>query len=136
MEKKVAEIEPSVNITLSRKDEGRKRLEKIKNEETRTVRGIFRCYETPQAAVRICIKKYKDVPMFDKTMVDGLEYEVPLYVARHLNGIDKCAAEAPSGLIHSCSYPIHAYTIDSRGVSRVDVGQYRSRFGFNSLDYS
>ena len=125
-----------INVVLSKKEEGKRRLEKLKQEEMRMVRGTFRCYDAPGAPVRLCVKKYKDTPVFDKTLVDGQEYEIPLYVARHLNGIDKTAAEIPNGKINSCAYPIHAYAINQAGVPLINVGQYRSRFGFMSADFN
>lgn len=126
--------EKKVNFNPSRKEEGKKRLEALKMEETRPVKGIFQCYECPGSSAHICVKKFKDVPMFDQVMIDGQEYEIPLYVARHLNGIDKCAIEL-NGMIHSCSYPVHKYAMDKNGNTRIDVNKHVRRYGFQSMEF-
>lgn len=126
--------EKNVNITLSKKDEAKLRLKKLQEEEVHTVRGRFVFHECPGGSVRICVKKFKEVPLFDMTMQDGKDYEIPLYVARHLNGYDK-GAIALNGLINSCAYPVHAYAQDQMGNSRIDVGTWRRRYSFQSLEF-
>lgn len=127
-------LEKSVNITLSRKDEAKMRLKKLQEEETQLVRGRFVFHECPGGSTRVCQKKFKEVPMFDKVMHDGKDYEIPLYVARYLNGYDKCAT-ALGGIINSCAYPVHAYAQDNMGNSRIDVGTWRRRYSFQSLEF-
>ena len=83
-------------------------LQKFVEEETKLVKGRFRCYDNPGSSVRIQVRKYKGVQMFDKTMIDEGTYEVPLYVARHLNGVDATATHL-NGKINSCSYPVHGF---------------------------
>lgn len=126
--------EKNVSIITSRKDEAKKRLKKLQDEETQMVKGRFIFHECPGGSTRITCKKFKDVPTFDQVMEDNKVYEVPLYVARHLNGMDR-AAEALNGLINSCAYPIHKHAQDSQGAPRIDVGQWRRRFSFQSLDF-
>ncbi|MFZ1075272.1 MAG: hypothetical protein WAN50_02765 [Minisyncoccia bacterium] len=126
--------EKNVNITLSKKEEAKARLKKLQEEEVQTVKGRFIFHECPGGSVRVCMKKFKDVPLFDITMQDGKEYEVPLYVARHLNGYDK-GAIAVNGIINSCAYPVHQYAQDAQGISRIDIGQWRRRFSFQSLEF-
>ena len=128
------------------------KLKELIEEETKLVRGRFRCFETPGGSLRGQVRKYKDVPMFDKTMLDGETYEVPLYVARHLNGIDKVAG-ALNGKIGSCSYPVHGFKHakgDILPASELGVGPNSEggipvpivgitkrvrRFGFESLEF-
>lgn len=86
-------------------------LRKFIEEETKMVKGRFRAIENPGDRARIQVKKYPGVPMFDKWMVDGEIYEIPLYAARHLNGVDVTAA-ALGGKIGTCSYPIHGFRME------------------------
>ena len=84
------------------------KLQRFIDEETKMVKGRFRCFDNPGSSVRIQVRKYKNVPMFDKWMIDEGTYEVPLYIARHLNGIDATATHI-NGKVNSCSYPIHGF---------------------------
>ena len=126
--------EKNVNITLSAKDLAKQRLKNLQEEETRMVKGRFVFHECPGGSTRVCQKKFKDVPVFDKTMKDGQDYEIPLWVARYLNGYDK-GAIAVGGIINSCAYPVHAYAQDQMGNSRIDVGTWRRRYSFQSLEF-
>jgi len=130
------------SVGLSAKD----RIKKLQEEETKTVKGRFRCFETPGGSLRVQIKKYKDVPMFDKTMLDNEVYEVPLYVARHLNGVDHLAKNI-NGKINSCAYPVHSHLmignewspskLDDMGqpVPQIGVAKWVRRYGFESLQF-
>lgn len=128
------------------------KLKALIEEETQLVRGRFRCFETPGGSLRVQVRKYKGIPMFDKTMIDGEMYEVPLYVARHLNGIDKVAG-ALNGKIGSCSYPVHGFrhsggeVLPSSAMGAgpngeggipvpiVGIAKRVRRFGFESLEF-
>lgn len=135
-----------------KKLEGADRLKKIIEEDIKIVKGRFRCYETPGAIEKITVKKYKDVPMFVKTMIDGEVYEVPKYVARHLNGIDAVARDR-NGDIGSCSYAVHGFKWDKQGpmpastpgvgpngepgtpVPLIGIAKRVRRFGFESMEF-
>jgi hypothetical protein len=67
-------------------------------------------------------------------MQDNQEYEIPLWVARWLNGYDRMAEDL-GGLVNSCAYPIHKHAQDAQGVARIDVGQWRRRYSFQSMDF-
>ena len=93
------------------------KLKELIVEETRLVKGIFQCFETPGSTTKIIVDKYPlrlGVRKFEKEMTDGETYEIPLYVARHLNGID-VSAGALSGSanrntnIGTCSYAVHGF---------------------------
>jgi hypothetical protein len=129
---------------------GRDKLKAFIEEETKLVKGRFRCLDNPGSAVRIQVRKYKDVPMFDKTMIDEGTYEIPLYVARHLNGIDATATHI-NGKINSCSYPIHGFkahgdqlaasteTMGPDGITLIPIDNVVKRvrrYGFESLEFS
>lgn len=143
---------PIPDIIQRNKAEAADRLRKLVAEETKLVKGKFRCYETPGAFATIQVKKYKEVPMFSKTMIDGETYEVPLYVARHLNGIDVVARDR-NGDIGSCSYSVHGFKWnagDPMPASTLGVGPNGEhgtpvpatrvakrvrRYGFESLEF-
>jgi hypothetical protein len=148
----------SPHVTKSIKELGKEKLKELIKEETRTVKGIFQCFETPGASVKITCRKYPGVQPFEKTMTDGETYEVPLYVARHLNGTDASAgAILPNELrntnIGSCSYPVHGFKWsgpqapqsvmgDVPGhasgipVPMVGIAKRVKRFGFQSLEFA
>ena len=140
--------EAPVNILIpkSTKELAREALAKFIVEETKMVKGRFRCFETAGATTRIQVRKYPGVPMFDKSMTDGEMYEVPLYVARHLNGID-VTARAVDGKIYTCSYPVHGFkyngdlapasAIGEGGVPvpLIGISKRIRRFGFESLEF-
>lgn len=123
------------------------RLKKLMEEEIKIVEGRFKNYETPGGNLPFCAGKYPGQPLFKMTFEDGGVYKVPLWVARHLNGIDKTAQEL-NGRIGSCSYPIHAFKWDANQpapesqvgadgvpVPVVGVGKRKQRFGFESLEF-
>lgn len=133
------------------KEDAHSRLQQFMEEERKMVKGRFRCYETPGSRTRIQVRKYKDLPMFDKTMIDNEVYEVPLYVARHLNGVD-VTAQHINGKINSCSYPVHGFTFQGNNfpqsvegsgpngeagvpVPLIGVAKRVRRYGFESLEF-
>lgn len=130
----------------STKELSRKKLEKLMKEETINVKGRFRHYETPGASQRFHVRKYANIPPFDKLMTDNEIYEIPLYVARFLNGIDKMAMEC-GGKINTCAYPEHEFVydesnnLDQRRDGQVGrqqataIGKWTRRFGFESLQF-
>jgi hypothetical protein len=156
------------HVTKTDKEKAKEKLRELMQEESKLVKGIFQCFETPGSTVKITVKKYPGidkggVPHFDKTMTDGMIYEVPLYVARHLNGTDITAGamgppELRNSNIGSCSYPVHGFLWNkgapapqsamglasdgSRGgmvempVPIVGVSRRVKRFGFQSLEFA
>jgi hypothetical protein len=91
-------------------------------EESRMVKGIFRCHEPRGGSVTLSYKKYKQDPVKTYTFRDGETYEIPLGLARHLN--------------NKCNYQVHSYILDSQGKPMVDyAGSKVSRMNFDSLDF-
>lgn len=142
-------------IQKPKSEQVKEKLLQLIKEETRMVKGIFQCFETPGATVKITCRKYPEkygVEVFDKTMTDGFTYEIPLYVARHLNGIDASAgvlSNNPNPNIGSCSYGIHGFTwkpgeaapsatTDHKGVivPFTSVVRRVKRFGFQSMEFA
>lgn len=120
-------------ISLDRKEEAKRKLAKFIEEETKMVKGIFQFFECPGSSATVTVKKYKGYE-FAKTMTDGKEYEVPLYVARFLNGID-VTAEAIGGKLGTCSYAVSKYLMDKDGNPMVVNDVRKKRFGFQSLEF-
>lgn len=113
----------------------KKELLKFMEEECRPVKGIFKNYECAGGGTLIVQHKYPGQPHFSQWLQDGQEYEIPLWVARYLNGID-ITATALKGKIGSCSYPRHSHCVDKNGQSIIVEGQRRHRFGFQSLEFA
>lgn len=151
-------VTPSVSIespavhTKPSKEVVKDKLKKFIEEETRLVKGIFQFFECPGGSIKIQVRKYPGVPMFEKEMMDGCEYEIPLYVARHLNGIDVTAA-ALNGRVGTCSYPVHGFKMSDMAdlkpsalgmapghsgipVPIVTIAKRIKRFGFQSMEFA
>jgi hypothetical protein len=116
------------------KSAARAKLKKYMDEELRMVRGTFQNFETPGMALDLQVRKYPG-HFFKQTLRDGEECEVPLYIARHLNGID-ATAEALNGKLGTCSYPIHSHMMDMNGNPIVCEGKRKRRFGFLSAEFT
>jgi hypothetical protein len=125
------------------------RLAKLAEEEKKTVKGRFRNFENPGCSATVTVLKYpeKYCPKFVKTMMDNEAYEIPLYVARFLNGTDITAKEA-GYKINTCSSLIHGFHSNPDGSVKVSDGtdpggipvpvftnKYRRRYGFESLEF-
>lgn len=92
-------------------------------EESRVVKGTFRCHEPRGGSVKFVFRKYKWDPVKTYFLEDGKEYELPLSVARHLN--------------QNCNYGVHSQVMDSQGNPTIDrSGKVVSRMNFESLQYS
>jgi hypothetical protein len=136
-----------IKVQSTSKESSKALLKKLMEEETKIVKGKFRNYECPGASHKICVKKYKEIPKYEQVLEDGKTYEIPLYVARHLNGVD-ATAKAIGGKVHSCEYPTHGFKWDndSNGPkSQLDGGmvvplivpqKWNRRFGFESLEFN
>jgi hypothetical protein len=147
------------HVTKSARDAAKEKLQELIKEETRLVRGIFQSFETPGATVPIFIKKYPGIPPFKMSMTDGYTYEIPLYVARFINGIDVSAGALSDDkdprhqMIGTCSYPVHGFKVAMGGdlaqsslgsgpqgeggipVPIVGVASRKKRYGFQSLEF-
>lgn len=150
------------HVSKSQKDIAKEKLHQLMKEESRLVKGRFQCFETPGASVKITIQKYPTpkqggIPHFEKTMTDGQMYEVPLYVARHLNGIDATRGAASNEQkldpnIGTCSYAVHGFKMTSTlpppsaegygpsgesgiPVPIIGIAKRVQRFGFQSTDF-
>lgn len=114
-----ASVTPISGLHVSRetKELAKEKIKELIAEETKMVLGTFICFETPGASATITVRKYPGVPTFSKTMKDGESYQIPLYVARFLNGQDVSvgAVDNPnkgSQLIGTCQYGVHGWKMD------------------------
>lgn len=121
-------------MTAEEKGAAKKKLDAFIKEETRMVKGIFQNFECPGGTQPFSVKKYPGIEPFNKIMEDGKEYEVPLYVARFLNGID-VTAEGLGGKLGTCSHPVHSHIVDKDGNPTVSLEKRKKRFGFQSLEF-
>lgn len=130
-------VSPSNTVPILSSDakkSAKEKLEGYMREELKLVKGIFQNFETPGMAVPIQIRKYKG-HFFNQILEDGKEHEIPLYVARFLNGID-VTAEAIGGKLGTCSYPVNSYIMDKDGNPTVNVSKRKKRFGFQSIEFA
>ena len=113
------------NQSVSKKSKETKKprnLRWLRDRDREMVKGMFKFYEVPGGSMDFVYKAYKEDQVERYDMVDGEIYTIPLGVARHLN---------TSGW-----YPIHAYTMDERGVPSMKIGQKKRRYGFQSLEFT
>ena len=123
------------------------KLKKLIADETKLVKGRFKIYENPGSETTVHVRKYPGIPPFVKVMRDGEMYEIPLYDARHLNGVDYCA-EGCDRKTHTCAWPTHGFTMpdkntfapathDDQGmpVPIIGVQKWNKRYGFESLEF-
>jgi hypothetical protein len=135
-----------VKVQKSRREQTKELLKKFIEDDTRVVKGKFRNHETPGASQRVIVKKYAEVPIFDRVMEDGKIYEIPIYVARHLNGTDITAKQV-GGKINSCAFPVHGFKWEGNRdappstedggiiVPLIQPRKWTKRYGFESLEF-
>lgn len=109
-------------------------LKRMWKDESRIVKGRFLCFEPIGGSVTFVFRKYPWDQATEYTFIDDKEYDIPLAVARHLNGID-ITAKKIDGKIHTCSYPVHQYKKQKDSdVPAPDIGKYTRRFAFQTLE--
>src|SRR5690606_19530079 len=101
----------STVVSADPKKAAKERLHKIMQEESRLVKGDFKCYECPGASATFSVRKYPGQGTKTYIIGDRQEDEIRLRVARHLIGID-AKASGIRGEANSCDYPVHHYPID------------------------
>lgn len=119
--KKDKEIKETADFTCGSADDDK--VYRKWKEESRLVKGVFRCREPEGGSVKFAFRKYKWDQTQWYTMFDGEVYEVPLAVARHLN--------------KNCNYPIHSHILGPDGNPTVDrAGKTKSRMNFESTEFA
>lgn len=125
-------MEKKINTEMKTKEETPKDLTTVKNngkldtkymrdKDREIVKGMFRFFEVPGGLLKFSYKKYREDQVEDYALQDGMVYNIPLGVAKHLNTFGK--------------YPVHAHRQDEAGNSSQYVGKTISRFAFHSMDF-
>ncbi len=120
------------NYTDDQKKKFKTDLKKMWEEEKQIVHGRFLCFEPRGGCVTFAFRKYEWDHPTQYTFKDGEEYDIPLSVARHLNGID-ITAKAIDGKINTCAYAVHNYKQNASGGTSVDIGKYVRRYAFQTM---
>lgn len=139
------------HVSKGTKEIARDKIKELIQEETVLVKGIFQFFESPGGSATITVRKYQGVPVFTKTMCDGKTYEIPLYVARFLNGTDVSAGAVDNPgngttYIGTCGYGVYDFkmadkssdpkvNVDSIGTPVARVTNFKRRYGFQSTDF-
>ena len=107
-------------VTVIDKRASNEKIEKLREEEAKPVKGIFKNLECSGGAIRFVYRKFKGDPVDTYTLEDGKEYELPLGVARHLNT--------------NCAYPVYKSELSNERL--VDVpGRMVNRYAFLSTEF-
>jgi hypothetical protein len=97
-------------------------LEKMRKEDNKLVKGVFRCHEPRGGSVTLVWKEHKGDPLRRWHLEDGKEYEIPKGLARHLN--------------KNCNYYQHTHILGKNGEPDVNrAGKKISRMNFESLEF-
>lgn len=109
--------------TLS-KDEKKSYIDWLRDRDMEKISVTFINREVQGGSVEMVCKPYEGCE--DKfTFEDGMQYTIPLYLAKRLN-------EEFQGL--GTWYPTHAFIMDAQGRPIVGVGKKNKRFGVVSAD--
>lgn len=125
-------------------------LVKQAKEESQLVKGRFKNYAVPGGMMEVNQRKFHPAlaPPFKKIMFDEGIYEIPLWVARWLNGVDSGAPHI-NGAVNYCRHPIHGFKhqkqdevkfgVEDRGgvprPSPTEPVKWERRVGFESLTF-
>ena len=120
-------------------------MEMLREKDMRLVKGTFRNIECPGADQLVHVKKYPG-QAYRRVLKDGQRYEIPYYVASHLNGNDR-VAEKIGGQIHSCQKVTNSYKIPEGAMFAGSIDDDTSpkpiptpttwtrRYSFDSLEF-
>lgn len=111
----------SVQNQESHKVQALQNLKAMCDRDREKVKGIFRFFECPGGLLSFVFKAYRWDPIERFDLQDGEIYTIPLGVAKHLN--------------KNGWYPEHNYLMDETGRPHMKVGQKKTRFGFQSLEF-
>lgn len=128
MDKKIKKDEPLDTIVPKNFDRSKK-ISLPCYEDVPKVKGIFRNIEYPGTGISFPFRKGWKGPIKNFTFFDGLEYEVPITLAEHLN--NNCAYKTlkwvSSDGIESTAKPVGPATMPNYAQK---VGKVKNRFMF------
>ena len=108
--------------TPAKKSVSKEEMEKLRKEDNKLVKGVFRCHEPRGGSVTMVYKEYKGDPVRRFVMHDGQQYEIPYGLAKMIN--------------RECGYYIHGHVLDENGNSLVDKkNKWISRMNFESTAF-
>lgn len=114
-------LEGKVPLTKLEKEESRKKLEEEYKKVSKLVKGVFKNLEAPGGTLEFTLRLYPQDPVRKYTFEDGGEYEIPLYVAKHIN--------------KTCNEKQHQHVVDKNGKKTVDVTKGKQRYEFLSTEF-
>ena len=95
-------------------------IEEMRQDDSRKVKGIFRCFNPPNGSVEFYFRKYKQDGVSKYNLKDGEEYELPVSVVKHLN--------------ENCFEDDHGYLLDANGDKIKGLGKRNHRFAFTPVN--
>jgi hypothetical protein len=114
-------MEKKIPLSDDKKKEAKQLLDRKYKEESRLVKGVFKNIEAPGGELEFPMMKYPQDPCRMYTFKDGETYEVPLYVANHIN--------------KDCNEGQHLLETTPDGKKVVILGRGRQRFQFIPLEF-
>lgn len=101
--------------------DAKKKLEKLYKEESKLVKGIFKNHESPGSELEFTYKAFAQDPHRRYKLMDGVTYEIPLGVAKHIN--------------NNCVVKQHKKTTDESGHKVVSLFKAQDKFQFLSTEF-
>lgn len=95
--------------------------QKMRNEDSRMVKGMFKNLEVKGGDLTFTYKKYKEDSYQTYHFEDGQIYEIPLGVANHIKEMTKVKK--------------HAYLVDKDGKKVSGIGSYDQRYEFIPTEF-
>jgi len=94
---------PLIHKRINKKAVNVDSIEAMTKETDKMVTGEFLHVEYPGQSKRIACRYYKGQEYFNKEMMDGETYTIPLSVARHIN--ERCFREVHGSLLDQNGMP-------------------------------
>jgi len=127
----VINVSNKKNLTQEQRKKASELVERHRKEDSKLVKGIFRDIECPGGDVEFIYRKYKGDDIVKYHFVDGVEYEIPLGVAKHINNNCKYARKQYRGTADS-----GILTKGSNGQWTPIPGKAIERYQFVSHDFT
>lgn len=109
-------------LTEAQKKANKELLDKKYEEESRLVKGTFKNHESPGCSQPFSLRLFPQQTGIDQwDLMDGKTYEIPLYVANHIN--------------KTCNEYEHKNLVDADGNHYTSPLPKRQRFSFVSTDF-
>jgi hypothetical protein len=100
--------------------------EYVAKRDSEKVNVVYRCLEIAGGSVTFSYKAFENEAVETVTLVDGQEYQLPIYVVKSFN-------QEYQG--RGCFYPTHAYALDAQGKPVISVGKKNRRYILSNEDF-